>query len=186
MAVLKRIPPRRRREGVTDYRARLKLVKSGKPRLVVRRTNRYVIVQLVESKAGGDRTVLTVTSKALARYGWRAGTKNTPSAYLTGYLAGRLAVAKGYTEAIADIGMRTPSKGARVFAAIKGAIDAGLRIPASEEIFPDEARIRGEVIAEYVRSLGDEARERFSASDVELLKDLPSHFEEVLERIRSG
>jgi large subunit ribosomal protein L18 len=186
MAVLKRMPPRRRREGVTDYRARLKLVKSGKPRLVVRRTNRYVIVQLVESKAGGDRTVLTVTSKVLARYGWRAGTKNTPAAYLTGYLAGKLAVAKGYTEAIADIGMRTPSKGARVFAAIKGAIDAGLRIPASEEIFPDEARIRGEVIAEYVRSLGDEARERFSASDVELLKDLPSHFEEVLERIRSG
>jgi large subunit ribosomal protein L18 len=82
--------------------------------------------------------------------------------------------------------MRTPSKGARVFAAIKGAIDAGLRIPASEEIFPDEARIRGEVIAEYVRSLGEEAKERFSASDVELLKDLPSHFEEVLERIRSG
>jgi large subunit ribosomal protein L18 len=34
--------------------------------------------------------------------------------------------------------------------------------------------------------LGEEARERFSASDVELLKDLPSHFEEVLERIRSG
>ncbi len=186
MAVLKRIPPGRRREGITDYRARLKLIKSGKARLVVRRTNRYVIVQLVEPRSGGDRTVLTVTSRALARYGWRAGTKNTPAAYLTGYLAGKLAVERGYTEAIADIGMRTPSKGARVFAAIKGAIDAGLRVPASEEIFPDEERIRGEVIADYLRSLGDEAGERFSASDPELLKDLPSHFEEVLERIRGG
>ncbi|MCS7094721.1 MAG: 50S ribosomal protein L18 [Thaumarchaeota archaeon] len=186
MSELKRFPPRRRRLGMTDYRRRYRMIKSRKPRLVVRRTNRHFIVQLVEPKVGGDKTVLTVNSKALKRYGWRAGLKNTPAAYLTGYLAGALARSKGYSEAVADIGMRTPSKGARVFAAVKGAIDAGLSIPMSEDVLPDESRTRGEVLSEHVNSLGDQGASMFSASDLEALRDLPSHFEEVLRRIRSS
>ncbi|MCX8202816.1 MAG: 50S ribosomal protein L18 [Nitrososphaeria archaeon] len=186
MSELKRRPPRRRREGITDYRARYRMVKSTRPRLVVRRTNRHVIVQLVQSRAGGDLTVFTVNSASLRKFGWKAGLKNTPAAYLTGYLAGLIAKSKGFSEAIADIGMRTPSKGARVFAVVKGAIDAGLSIPASEEVFPDDSRVRGEVIAEHVESLGAEAAKRFSASDLETLRNLPEHFEEVLDRIRGS
>ncbi|MCS7117340.1 MAG: 50S ribosomal protein L18 [Thaumarchaeota archaeon] len=185
MSELKRFPPRRRRSGTTDYRKRYRMVRSGRPRLVVRRTGTHFIVQLVEPKAGGDRTILTVNSGVLRRYGWKAGLKNTPAAYLTGYLAGALARSKGYSEAIADIGMRTPSKGARVFAVMKGAIDAGLSIPTSEDVLPDESRIRGEVLSEYVSSLGEQGVERFSASDLEVLRDLPSHFEEVLRRIKA-
>jgi hypothetical protein len=51
--ILRRMKPRRRRAGLTDYRKRLKLVKSGLERLVVRRTNRRIIAMLVKSKAGG-------------------------------------------------------------------------------------------------------------------------------------
>jgi large subunit ribosomal protein L18 len=42
-----RVPWRRRREGKTNYYKRLKLIRSGKPRLVVRRTNKYIIAQIV-------------------------------------------------------------------------------------------------------------------------------------------
>ncbi len=36
---------RRRREGKTNYYKRREMIKSGLPRLVVRRTNRYVIAR---------------------------------------------------------------------------------------------------------------------------------------------
>ncbi|MDD1717818.1 MAG: 50S ribosomal protein L18, partial [Methanoregulaceae archaeon] len=38
---------RRRREGRTDYYRRMKLIVSDRPRMVVRRTNRQIIVQLI-------------------------------------------------------------------------------------------------------------------------------------------
>ena len=40
------IPFRRRREGRTDYYARGKLLLSENPRMVVRKTNREIIIQL--------------------------------------------------------------------------------------------------------------------------------------------
>jgi len=38
---------RRRQEFKTDYLNRIKLLKCGKPRLVFRKTNRYVIIQII-------------------------------------------------------------------------------------------------------------------------------------------
>ena len=40
---------RRRLEHKTDYKARLGLLKSNMPKLVVRKSNRYITVQLVIS-----------------------------------------------------------------------------------------------------------------------------------------
>jgi large subunit ribosomal protein L18 len=57
------------------------------PRLVVRKTNNQIIVQVIRSRLGGDETILTITSRKLRDYGWRASLKNTPAAYLTGLLA---------------------------------------------------------------------------------------------------
>ena len=37
-----KLPRRRRLQGKTDYKARLAMLKSGKPRLVVRKTNHYI------------------------------------------------------------------------------------------------------------------------------------------------
>jgi len=187
VSMLKRMPPRRRRLGLTDYRARYKLVKSGLPRLVVRKTNRYIIVQVVKSREGGDETLLTVTSKKLADYGWRAGFKNLPAAYLTGLLAGSLAKEKEVGRVIVDIGFQRPVKGSRIFAAVKGFIDAGVEVPASEEIFPEEERLRGSHIREYFEALRSEAQEtaQFRKASEDVYSKLEKHFEEVKERILS-
>lgn len=136
---------RRRREERTDYAKRLALLKSSKPRLVVRKTNKYVIVQVVEFTAKGDRVIASATSKDLGKAGFD-GKCNTPSAYLTGLVAGRLALARKVKEFVLDIGLHAPTKGSLVFAAAKGAVDAGLSAAFSEEKYPAEARVSGEHI----------------------------------------
>ena len=184
MSMLKRLPPRRRREGLTDYRMRLKLAKSGLPRLVIRKTNRYIIVQVIKCKEGGDETILTVTSKKLLEYGWKGGLKNLPASYLTGLLAGIQAKKKGLKRAIVDIGLHKPIKGSRVFAAVKGFIDAGVDVPAGEEIFPDEDRIKGAHISEYYQRIREEGLETKQFSKIgDIYEELEKHFDEVKKRI---
>ncbi len=153
-----RVKMRRRREGKTNYRKRLALLKSGKPRAVVRKTLRYIIVQLAEYHEDGDKILLGVTSRKLKDYGWSGSFKNTPAAYLTGYLAGKLALKKGIKEAILDIGLQRPVKGSRVFAALKGMLDAGLEIPHGDGIFPSEERIKGLHISEDLGKLFDDVK----------------------------
>ncbi len=183
-----RVAFRRRSEGKTDYRKRLKLLLSHKPRAVIRLTNRYVIAQLVEYRPEGDVTLASAHSKELAEFGWKGGTRNLCSAYLVGYLLGRRALKRGVKEAVADLGLRTPVHGGRCFAAIKGLLDAGLTVPVSEEVLPEMSRIRGEHISAYARLLGEAKEQRFG----EYLKrgldpeSLPEHFDEVLERIREA
>lgn len=151
-----RVPFRRRREGKTNYRKRLALLKSGKPRMVVRKTLRRIIVQFIEFDPKGDRVIACADSKDLVKYGWKGSAKNTPAAYLVGYLAAKRALSKGITEAVLDIGLHRPTRGSRVFAALKGALDAGIAIPHGDDIFPSEERIRGEHISEDVVRMFEE------------------------------
>ncbi len=51
-----------------------------------------------------------------------------------------------------DIGLQTPQKGAKIFASLKGIVDAGVEIPHSEDILPSEERIRGEHINESMKN----------------------------------
>ena len=60
-----KLPRRRRLESKTDYKSRLALLKSEKPRLVVRKTNRYIIVQIVSSEIAQDKILVGKTSKKL-------------------------------------------------------------------------------------------------------------------------
>ena len=184
MSLLKRMPPKRRRLGLTDYRKRLKLVKSGLPRLVVRKTNKHIIVQVIKPKFGGDETILTVTSKKLREFGWKASLKNTPAAYLTGLLAGLLIKSK-IDKAVLDIGLHRPSKESKVFAAALGFKDSGIEISVGEEIPPEEDRIKGAHISSYYRSLKESGAEtiQFSRSDESVYANLEAHFEEVKNRI---
>jgi large subunit ribosomal protein L18 len=180
---------RRRREGKTNYYKRREMIKSGLPRLVIRKTNRYIIAQVVIAKVPGDVTIVSATSKELLEFGWKGGTKNTPSAYLVGLIIGYKALLKGIKKAIPDIGLHRPTKGARVFAVIKGAVDAGLEVPHGEEILPSEDRITGKHIAEYAEKLKSENEALFKARFSMYLArgldpvDLPRHFEEVRKRI---
>ena len=125
------MPFRRRLEGKTNYRKRLAQIKGGKTRMVVRRTNKGFSIQFVDYSVDGDRTLCGLHSSVLkSEFGFPAKC-NTPTAYLAGLYAGKQARAKGVKQAIADINV-TASKGAVVFAAIKGAIDAGIEIPMDE------------------------------------------------------
>ncbi|HPX72961.1 MAG TPA: hypothetical protein PKW51_03560, partial [Methanoregulaceae archaeon] len=60
------VPFRRRKEGKTDYYKRAKLVVSDRPRMVVRKTNRQILIQLVTAEMDGDRTLVSASSAELA------------------------------------------------------------------------------------------------------------------------
>ena len=139
-----RVPFRRRREGRTNYRTRLALLKSQETRLVVRRTNGNVIVQFVDWTQTGDAVKATAVAQELKKMGWEGSAKNTPAAYLTGLLAGKRAAAAGVENAVLDIGRHVPTKGSRVFAALKGVLDAGIDVPhGGDDIYPSEERLSG-------------------------------------------
>lgn len=140
-----RVPFRRRREGRTDYRSRLALLKSGETRVVVRRTNGNVIVQFVDWAEEGDKVLASATARELAKMGWSHSPKSTPAAYLTGLLAGQRAAQQGIADAVLDIGRHAPVRGSKVFAALKGVLDAGVDVPHGDEerIFPAEERVTG-------------------------------------------
>jgi len=183
---------RRRREGKTNYYKRYKMALSRKLRLVVRKTLNHIIVQLIKMEPQGDKVLVAAHSKELVKYfNWKGATDNTPAAYLTGLLAGFRAKAKNIEEAILDIGLHRPVKGSRVFAALKGALDAGLKIPHDPEILPSEDRIKGQHIASWAKVLKERGEELYSRFFSKYLKrglppeNLPQHFKEVREAIIS-
>lgn len=136
---------RRRREGRTDYRQRLRLLKSEQPRAVVRFSSRRVVVALTSFDPNGDRVLAAADSGELAPMGFPSESlASTPASYLTGYLAGLRAKAAGTEEAVLDAGLRIPTAGGRVLGALKGLLDAGVEIPHGEETeFPSADRMNG-------------------------------------------
>ncbi|KAG7571084.1 hypothetical protein FFLO_00909 [Filobasidium floriforme] len=166
------VKARRRREGKTDYYARKRLVaqaknkyNSPKYRLVVRFTNKQVIVQIVYAKLQGDFVFCAASSSELPRYGVKHGLTNWTSAYATGLLCARRALKKlgldekyeGITEpdgemtitealegddeprpfkVFLDVGLKRTTTGNRIFGALKGASDGGLYVPHNEKRFP--------------------------------------------------
>jgi len=187
-----RVPFRRRREGKINYRSRRALVLSRLPRLVVRGTLRYVVVQVVEAKATGDEVLVSAHSRELMKtFGWQGNCGNVSAAYLTGLLCGYRAVARGLETAVLDIGLQSPSRGARIFAALKGALDAGVAVPHSEVVLPDEKRIRGEHVVHYANRLSsspDAYQQRFSKYLLRGLRpeQLSGHFSQIKEKIVSS
>ena len=139
-----RVHFRRRREGRTDYRVRLRLLASGRSRAVVRCSGRRVRVALVDFDPHGDRVLASADSAELGQIAFPPSSlASTPAAYLTGYLAGLRAKSRGTEEAILDAGLRHPTSGGRLAAALKGLLDAGLAIPHGEENFPSADRLGG-------------------------------------------
>lgn len=143
------IPYRRKRRGKTNYPKRIRLLLARKPRLVIRLTGRQLLAQLIEFQLSGDLVLLGINSSALQKYGWGFSFKNLPAAYLTGYLLGKKALQKKIKEAILDVGFRPPIKGSRLYACLKGAVDAGLKVPHSPEVFPSPERLSGRHIQDY-------------------------------------
>lgn len=185
--VLKRMKPRRRRAGLTDYRKRLKLVKSGLERVVVRRTNRRIIAMLVKSKAGGDETLISVTSDVLSKSGWKGSYKSLPAAYLTGYLLGIKASEKGVEKAIVDFGVHRSVRGSRLYAVVKGVLDAGVEVPVNEEMLPPEERLYGDHISNYYRQVSQNpVSPQFRKTDPAFAENIRDAVNSVKEKISGG
>ncbi|GAP84523.1 putative 60S ribosomal protein L5 [Rosellinia necatrix] len=164
---------KRRREGKTDYYARKRLITQAKNkynapkyRLVVRFTNRDIIMQIVTSEISGDKVFASAYSHELKAYGINHGLTNWAAAYATGLLIARRVLKKlgldetftGVEEAdgeftlteaaeedgeerrpfkaFLDVGLARTSTGARIFGAMKGASDGGIFVPHSENRFP--------------------------------------------------
>ena len=182
-----RVSLRRRREGKTNYQARKAMVLSGRPRLVPRSTAKNIIVQIIVAQPNGDKILTAAHSNELKKFGWKAPKGNIPAAYLTGLLCGLKARAKGVEKAILDIGLVTPTKGSKVFAALRGALDAGMLVPHDEKKIVDN-RNRGAHIAEYCEKLGSGSEaysRRFSRYLEKKLppEKLPEHFSKVKAEI---
>jgi len=186
-----RVPFRRRREGKTNYRSRRALVLSRVPRLVVRLSLKHTRIQIIEAEAIGDKVVVSTHSRELAKkYGWLSNCGNVPSAYLSGLLCGYKALANGVEKAFLDVGLHIPSKGTRIFAALKGVVDAGVEVPHSEDIIPTENIINGSKIADYATHLSSDSevyKQKFSKILTKGVRpeDLPEHFTVVKEKITS-
>jgi large subunit ribosomal protein L18 len=166
------IAHRRRREGRTDFRQRLRLLKSGKSRFVVRRSVNSMTCQVVKHDSSGDRTLATASSKQLGNLGWKGSAGNLPGSYLTGLLCGVRAREAGVKQAILDTGLQSSTKGSRIYGALKGALDAGLEIPHSQEVLPPDDRVAGGHIEKYSESSGKkrEISKQFDKARVSILK----------------
>jgi len=164
-----------------------------KYRLIVRISNKDICCQIAYAQVEGDVIICSAYSHELPKYGVKLGLTNYPAAYCTGLLlARRLLAQKNLSElypgqvevtgehyepeevedksrpfkAFLDVGLARTTTGARIFGAMKGAVDGGLYVPHSETRFPGydaEAKeldpevhrkhILGTHIADYMRQL---------------------------------
>ncbi len=179
---------RRKRQGRTYYKKRLKLLLSNKFRFVVRKSLKNFQASVIEYSAKGDKVMFTIDSNALAKLGWKGDSGNLSSAYLIGMLAGKKALKMEINSAILDLGFNKSVKGSRLYAALAGAIDAGLKIPFNQEVLPSKERISGVHIAKYAQNLKNDRlryEKQFSCYIKRGLypEDIVKHFNEIREKI---
>lgn len=183
-----RVAYRRRRQQKTDYQARRILATSENPRFVVRASNKGILAQVVIAELIGDKVLTQAASNELvSKYGWQASGKSIPAGYLLGLIAGHKAIKEGIETAYLDLGLKRPTKGSKIFAVVKGAIDAGLNVPCDSDIIPPPDRINGGDIAKYAQVIDSEGYEKYFS--VYLRKSLrpeqlPEHFEETKKKIQ--
>lgn len=180
---------RRKREGKTDYRYRRGLLQSGRPRLVARLSLQHVRAQVSEPAPSGDEVLASAFSKELSEWGWKANTANTPAAYLVGFVCGHRAKESGIDKCVLDIDRFVASPQAKVFAVLKGALDAGLDVPHDEDILPTEERCTGQHISNYAQKLKSD-EEKYQSQFASYLEndlkpeDISEHFKKVKQEIK--
>nr|XP_027205434.1 60S ribosomal protein L5-like [Dermatophagoides pteronyssinus] len=175
------VKKRRRREGKTDYQQRTRLVKQDldkyqakKYRFVVRFTNNRVLCQVAYSTIMGDVMMCSADSTELVGFGMPGKVRADGELYS---VDDEDLERRPFT-AVLDVGLVRTTTGARVFGALKGALDGGLSIPHSEKRFPgyskDESgegsydsaahrdRIFGKHVANYMQLLEQEDSEKYA------------------------
>lgn len=158
-----KIPKQRNIQRKTNYSTRMKLLKSGLPRIVVRRTNKYLVVQYVISEEAKDKVILSISSRELLKNGWpkelKGSLKSIPAAYLTGYLAGKKILEKTKEKVILDLGLQRSIHGGRLFAVLKGLIDSGANMIGDEKTFPKAERLEGKHLKDNVQEIVNKVKE---------------------------
>jgi len=226
---------KRRREGKTDYYARVRLVvqdknkyNTPKYRMIVRFTNKDIICQIAYARIEGDVIVCAAYSHELPRYGVKVGLTNYAAAYCTGLLLARRLLKKfsldsiykgleeangeeynvedvdgqpGAFRAYLDVGLARTTTGARVFGAMKGAVDGGIDIPHSNKRFPGydaeskelnadvhRSHIYGQHVADYMRKLLEEDEEAYKKQFSQYIKlgITPDNMEDIYKNAHSG
>ncbi|PRQ36561.1 putative ribosomal protein L5 eukaryotic/L18 archaeal [Rosa chinensis] len=129
---------KRRREGKTDYRARIRLINQDKNkyntpkyRFVVRFTNKDIVAQIISATISGDLVLASAYAHELPRYGLEVGLTNYAAAYCTGLLLARRVLKKlemdaeyeGNVEATGEDYSVEPGESRRPFRAL---LDVGL------------------------------------------------------------
>lgn len=179
----------RKLQGRTQYRKRLELLKGRMPRLVVRKALKNLTAQVVQYHPDGDRVLLTVHSRELAKYGWKLNRDSVMVSYLVGLLLGKKAVDKNVKQAVLDIAPYNPTKGSRLYAVLQGALAAGMQIPHSKEVLPGEDRVRGTHVEQYAKQL-DQSRcaKQFSHYFKQNIKptEVSKHVDAVKQTILKG
>jgi len=155
---------RRRKENKTDYGKRVGLLKGNAPRVVFRKTNKYIIAEYVISKEAQDQVELGITSKDLLGHGWpkefQGSLKSIPAAYLTGFVLGKKIIGKKLETPIIDIGMTRNLHKNKVFGFLKGLKDSGVGIKCADEYCPDENRIKGKHLKEDFSKTFEEIKQK--------------------------
>lgn len=172
-----------------------------KYRMIVRFTNKDVICQVAYARIEGDYIVAAAYAHELPRYGVKVGLTNYAAAYCTGLLLARRILKKfkldtiyagqkevdgeefhvesedgqpGAFRCYLDVGLARTSTGAKVFAAMKGAVDGGLDIPHGVKRFPGydaeggnfdagvlRDHIMGKHVGDYMRLLQEDDDEAY-------------------------
>ena len=180
---------KRKRTQKTDYNKRLAYVKSKKTRLVIRPHTNNITLQFIEYAPQGDKVIVTTHSQELKKLNWDYHLGNIPTAYLTGLLCGKKAKQKNVKEAILDLGLHKSVKGTRIYAALKGVVDAGLKVPHAEKVFPPEEVLEGKSIERYANLLSKNPEKHQKQFSTYIKKSSPEKisqkFREVKHKILS-
>jgi large subunit ribosomal protein L18 len=171
---------RRRKESLTNYKKRIALLKSELPRVIVRRSNRSISMQVAEYLPAGDRILASANSKELQKFQWYPRS-NIPTAYLTGLILAKKAKSLKSDGFVLDIGLNIPLKSSVVFAAAKGAVDGGMKISNSIEF--DAKRISGTHISSYAGKLKEQGATKAFQGYAEMKVD-PAKLHELFENVK--
>merc|ERR1712216_601588 len=146
---------KRRRDGKTDYRQRLKLTRqdknkysSPKYRLVVRFTNKDIVCQIMYATITGDKCICAAYAHELPKSGLKVARRALKKLGLDEIYEGctepdgedfhveEVEGEKRPFRCLLDVGLRATNRGGRVWGALKGACDGGLDIPHNEKRYP--------------------------------------------------
>ena len=181
IATLKRI-----RNGRTNYRKRAALLLSRRKFVTITVSDENVQAQIAYPMSKGDVTITSSHSRELTRFGWNGSLNSLPACYLTGLLLGKKSLGKKVDEAILYTGKNPFTS--RVAACLKGIIDSGMKVPASDSSFPPEERLVGNHIAEYARILQDENKDAYNSRFSKLIANNfdPTQYSSYVHKVKDA